>query len=114
MLRPALNRTPSSSVKCARSPAAGLTQVELLTILADIILEIPRRSIIGGFARSISFYNRTEDDLPSEIKGRAYWSNASNEQVTAYQIEEGGTAPRAVEYINGTWYYITWLGNQSG
>jgi hypothetical protein len=105
--RHASDRTLSSSVKCARSPAAGLTQVELpLANLADILLDLGRKQKLSK-SPDIRFRNRTTDDLPTEIQGRAFWQESQTEGRSAYHLREGlYTYP--VEYINGTWYKISW------
>jgi hypothetical protein len=51
--------------------------------------------------KDVQFHNWTSDNLPAEIKGRAYWVENTNSAHSAYQIKDGEyTYP--IEYINGT------------
>jgi hypothetical protein len=108
VLRHTSDCTLSQTVRCARSPAAGLTQVELplKANLADILLDLGRKRKLSK-SPDIRFRNRTTDDLPTEIQGKAYWLESRTEGRSAYHLREGlYTYP--VEYINGTWYRISW------
>jgi hypothetical protein len=47
------------------------------------------------------------DDLPSEIKGKALWTDHTDPRQSAYYIRiQKYHYP--VEYINGCWYHISW------
>jgi hypothetical protein len=55
----------------------------------------------------ITFPNRTADDLPSEIKGKALWTDHTNPRQSAYYIRiQKYHYP--IEYINRCWYHISW------
>jgi hypothetical protein len=46
-----------------------------------------------------------------EIQGKAFWLESRTEGQAAYHLREGlYTYP--VEYINGTWYRISWTIDQ--
>ena len=98
----------------ARCPAAGLTQVELPTTLADVILNLPPSLPSGTAAEKVIFYNCIRDDLPAEIKGRAFWNEGANSNISAYKLEVGDQYPITVEFINRAWYQIHWQGQHVG
>ena len=49
--------------------------------------------------------------MPAEIKGRAFWNEGANSNISAYKLEVGDQYPITVEFINGTWYQIHWQGS---
>jgi hypothetical protein len=51
--------------------------------------------------------NRTTDDLPSEIKGKAVWTDHTDSRQSAYYIRIR-KYHYSVEYINERWYHISW------
>ena len=68
----------------------------------------------GTAAEDILFYNRIRDDLPAEIKGRAFWNEGANSNISAYKLEVGDQYPITVEFINGAWYQIHWQEHHIG
>ena len=48
------------------------------------------------------------NDLPSHIKGRAYWLNSNHLGKSQYHIVTNDGTPLAVEFINHYWYLISW------
>ena len=48
------------------------------------------------------------DDLPSHIKGEAYWVSYENYEKSAYHITDNLGQERLVKFINHTWYYLEW------
>jgi hypothetical protein len=72
-----------------------------LNKLAALILPLPKND------EEISFSNRTADDLPSEIKGKAVWTDHTDSRQSAYYIRIR-KYHYSVEYINERWYHISW------
>jgi hypothetical protein len=66
-----------------------------------LILPLPKND------EEVSFSNRTTDDLPNEIKGKAVWTDHTNSQQSAYYICIR-KYHYSVEYINKHWYHISW------
>jgi hypothetical protein len=64
-------------------------------------LQLPRND------QEIAFPNRTTDDLPSEIKGKALWTDHTDLQQSVYYICIR-KYHYPVEYINESWYHINW------
>ena len=96
-------------VTCCTTPRCGLnTSRASSTDLADIILNLPPVLPSGTAAEEVLFYNRIRDDLPAEIKGRAFWNEGANSNISAYKLEVGDQYPITVEFINGAWYQIHW------
>jgi hypothetical protein len=62
--RHASDRTPSSSVKCARSPAAGLTQVVAVTYLTGTPLHGPLVTSLS-YSRVLVILERVWDRVPA-------------------------------------------------
>ena len=48
---------------------------------------------------------RTTDDLPTQVKGAAYWINHST-HPSGYYYTEGNQPPVPVEFINDAWYIL--------
>jgi hypothetical protein len=93
-------------------PRCGLntSRASLKANLADILLDLGRKQKLSK-SPDIRFRNRTTDDLPAEIQGKAFWLESQTEGRSAYHLREGlYTYP--VEYINGTWYRISWTIDQ--
>jgi hypothetical protein len=93
-------------------PCCGLntSRASLKAKLADILLDLGRKQKLSK-SPNIKFWNRTSDDLPSEIQGKAFWLESQTEGRSAYHLRDGlYTYP--VEYINGTWYRISWTIDQ--
>jgi hypothetical protein len=89
-------------------PCCGLntSRASLKANLADILLDLGRKRKLSR-SPDIRFRNRTTDDLPSEIQGKAFWLDSRMEGRSAYHLKDRlYTYP--VEYINGTWYKISW------
>jgi hypothetical protein len=89
-------------------PCCGLntSRASLKANLAGILLDLGRKQKLSK-SPDIRFRNRTTDDLPTEIQGKAFWLESQTEGRSAYHLKEGlYTYP--VEYINGTWYKISW------
>jgi hypothetical protein len=72
-----------------------------LNKLAALILSLPKND------EEISFSNRTTDDLPGEIKGKAVWTDHTDSRQSAYYIRIR-KYHYSVEYINECWYHISW------
>jgi hypothetical protein len=92
---------------CAK-PCCGLntSRASPKAKLADILLDLGRKQKLSK-SPDIRFRNRTTDDLPTEIQGKAFWLESRTEGRSAYHLKEGlYTYP--VEYINRTWYKISW------
>ena len=77
-------------------------------------MNLPPSLPSGTTAEEVLFYNRIRDDLPAEIKGRAFWNKGANSNISAYKLEVGDQYPITVEFINGAWYQIHWQGNHVG
>ena len=93
-------------------PRCGLntSRASLKANLADILLDLGRKQKLSK-SPDIRFRNRTTDDLPLEIQGKAFWLESRTEGRSAYHLKDGlYTYP--VEYINGTWYKISWTIDQ--
>jgi hypothetical protein len=93
-------------------PRCGLntSRASLKANLADILLDLGRKQKLSK-SPDIRFRNRTTDDLPLEIQGKAFWLESRTEGQSAYHLRDGlYTYP--VEYINGTWYRISWTIDQ--
>ena len=105
----------ATKVTCCTEPRCGLnTSQASYTDLADIILNLPPSLPSGTTAEEVLFYNRIKDDLPAEIKGRAFWNEGANSNISAYKLEIGDQYPITVEFINGAWYQIHWQGSHIG
>ena len=74
-------------------------------------MNLPPSLPSGTAAEEVLFYNRIRDDLPAEIKGRAFWNEGANSNISAYKLEVGDQYPITVEFINGAWYQIHWQGH---
>ena len=61
-----------------------------------------------GFIR---IERRTTDDLPSHVKGNAYWVNHST-RPSGYYYEEQGKDPVPVEFINDAWYLLHFVSTE--
>jgi hypothetical protein len=112
MPRYASDRTPSYLVKLCTKPRCRLntSRASLIANLADILLDLGRKRKLSK-SPDIRFRNRTADDLPLEIQGKAFWLESQTEGRSAYHLRDGlYTYP--VEYINGTWYKISWTIDQ--
>ena len=48
---------------------------------------------------------RSTNDLPSHVKGTAYWLNHEN-HPSGYYYQEGNQEPVPVEFINDAWYIL--------
>jgi hypothetical protein len=66
-----------------------------------LVLQLPKND------KEISFPNRTADNLPAEIKGKAIWTDHTDLQQSAYYIRIH-KYHYSVEYINECWYHISW------
>ena len=77
-------------------------------------MNLPPSLPSGTAAEEVLFYNRIRDDLPAEIKGRAFWNEGANSNISAYKLEVGDQYPITVEFINGAWYQIHWQGSHIG
>ena len=77
-------------------------------------MNLPPALPSGTAAEEVLFYNRINDDLPAEIKGRAFWNEGANSNISAYKLEVGSQYPISVEFINGAWYQIHWQGSHIG
>ena len=77
-------------------------------------MNLPPSLPSGTAAEEVLFYNCIRDDLPAEIKGRAFWNEGANSNVSAYKLEVGDQYPITVEFINGAWYQIHWQGQHVG
>ena len=77
-------------------------------------MNLPPSLPSGTAAEEVLFYNRIRDDLPAEIKGRAFWNEGANSNISAYKLEVGDQYPITVEFINGAWYQIHWQGQHIG
>jgi hypothetical protein len=64
-------------------------------------LQIPKNN------EEIAFPNRTMDDLPTEIKGKALWTDHTDPRQSAYYIHIR-KYHYPVKYINGRWFHISW------
>ena len=61
-----------------------------------------------GFIR---IERRTTDDLPSHVKGTAYWVNHST-RPSGYYYEEPGQEPVPVEFINNAWHILHFVSTE--
>ena len=61
-----------------------------------------------GFTR---IERRTTDDLPTHVKGSAYWVNHST-RPSGYYYEEPGKEPVPVEFINDAWYLLHFVSTE--
>ena len=77
-------------------------------------MNLPPTLPSGTAAEEVLFYNRINDDLPAEIKGRAFWNEGANSNISTYKLEVGSQYPISVEFINGAWYQIHWQGSHIG
>ena len=77
-------------------------------------MNLPPSLPSGTAAEEVLFYNRIRDDLPAEIKGRAFWNEGANSNISAYKLDTGNQYPITVEFINGAWYQIHWQGSHIG
>ena len=59
----------------------------------------------------IRIERRTTDDLPTHVKGTAYWVNHST-QPSGYYYEEPGQEPVPVEFINDAWYILHFVSTE--
>jgi hypothetical protein len=101
-----LNRQVCTKPRCG----LNTSRASLKANLADILLDLGRKQKLSK-SPDIRFRNRTTDDLPTEIQGKAFWLESRTEGRSAYHLREGlYTYP--VEYINGTWYRISWTIDQ--
>jgi hypothetical protein len=57
--------------------------------------------------KEVSFPNRTKDDLPVKIKGKAIWTDHTDPRQSAYYIQIH-KYHYSIEYINENWYHISW------
>ena len=48
---------------------------------------------------------RATDDLPTQVKGTAYWINHST-RPSGYYYAEGNQTPVPIEFINDAWYIL--------
>ena len=86
--------------------------MSFLYTLADLSLNIPPKPR-NSVAEEVLFHNRIRDDLPAEIKGRAFWTEGANSNFSSYRLNLG-THQIAIEFINGKWYHIHWQGPSIG
>ena len=49
---------------------------------------------------------RQADDLPPKVKGAAYFSTARGQDTRYYATDKSGSQ-RLVEYINDSWYLLS-------
>ena len=77
-------------------------------------MNLPPSLPSGTATEEVLFYNRIRDDLPAEIKGRAFWNEGANSNISAYKLKVGDQYPITVEFINGAWYQIHWQGQHIG
>ena len=61
-----------------------------------------------GFIR---IERRTANDLPSHVKGTAYWVNHTT-RPSGYYYEEPGQEPVPVEFINDVWYILHFVSTE--
>ena len=55
----------------------------------------------------IHIYTRKEDDLPPEIKGKAFWQAREEFHRSSYVFRENNK-DHPVEYLNFEWFYVYW------
>ena len=55
---------------------------------------------------------RRNDDLPTHVRGSAFWVNFQDTDKHAYHAEDTSGASFAIEFLNDDWYQITWKNGQ--
>jgi hypothetical protein len=52
----------------------------------------------------------TEDNLPAQVKGSAWWIGSEREGRSAYHIEDENHNEWPVEFLNNDWHLMKWMG----
>jgi len=89
------------------SPTADLTKAELPKLASQWNSSATQVFFDGN--KNVHFTVRSKDDLPKEIRGKAFWTKCPEFSESIYELQAEGRF-HAIEYINnGTtnkWYWI--------
>jgi hypothetical protein len=87
------------------SITSGGTRPQVVVQLMNISIGWPESG------RDVILHPRTEDDLPAQVKGSAWWIGSEREGRSAYHIKDENHNEWPVEFLNNDWHLMKWEGD---
>jgi hypothetical protein len=114
-----MSNTHGQEARCMQtsSRAGGVSQTSGMSMTSggmslQVITQL--MNILIGWLESggdMVLHPRTEDDLPAQVKGSAWWIGSEREGRSAYHIEDENHNEWPVEFINNDWHLMKWKGD---